>query len=428
MLTDLFSPGRSPDNWQPPLVVLAGVGMSKNDLSLRTLAWIERAEILVGSRRVLSYFADHPGDKRAFQSSMNATLLELEAFSATHRSLVLASGDPLFYGVGKRLVHRLGRERLLVLPGISSVQALFARLVEPWEDVRVLSLHGRSGANWLGELRRYAKLAVYTDPQHTPAWIAEQLLDGGVTDRCLVVGEDLGSLDEKVQVLSLEEATGRSFSPLNLVAILPLTPQAGGSEASTPAARWPLLGLADEAFEHQAGLITKVEVRAVVLAQLQLMADLVLWDVGAGSGSVAIEAARLAPLRQVLAVEKNPARYQDLVANVKRFHCGEIRTVPGAAPEALQGLADPDRVFIGGSGGDLPAILRVVAERLRPGGRVVHSAVTLDSLEQIRAFWSGQPVELSILELQVSRSVPIGESQRLEALNPVFIITAANGG
>jgi precorrin-6B C5,15-methyltransferase / cobalt-precorrin-6B C5,C15-methyltransferase len=459
-MRDLENCNLDPQDWEPPLVVLVGVGMGKEDLSLRMLSWIQRAQILVGSRRVLEYCTDHQGEKYAFGSSMEGTLQDVLPRSEKRRTLVLASGDPLFYGVGRRLVRLLGKERLIVLPNITSVQALFAKMAEPWEDVRILSLHGRSGSNWLGELRRHTRLAVFTDPQHTPAWIAQELLSAGVTDRCLVVGEDLGSSKERVQRLSLEEASGRSFSPLNLTAILPssflqstlthhqklcavgaassrdanreapptadaLSCEVRRSSAAEqlPSTALPLLGLSDGVFQHQAGLITKMEVRAVVLAHLQLMADQVLWDVGAGSGSVAVEAARLAPLRHVAAMEKDPGRYADLVENVKRFCCGEIQTVQGTAPQALRDLPDPDRVFLGGSGGNLVAILQAVAERLRPGGRVVHTVVTLDSLEQIRSFWHGRAVDLSVTQLQVSRSLPIGGSLRLEALNPVFIIT-----
>jgi precorrin-6Y C5,15-methyltransferase (decarboxylating) len=464
-MRDLDYCNLDPRSWEPPLVVLAGVGMGKDDLSLRTLSWIQRAQVLVGSRRVLEYFTDHPGEKCAFASSLEGALQEALPQSETRRTLVLASGDPLFYGVGRRLVRLLGKERLTILPNITSVQALFARMAEPWEDVRILSLHGRSGSNWLGEVRQHARLAVFTDPQHTPAWIARQLLGAGVTDRCLVVGEDLGSSKERVQMLSVKEASEGSFSPLNLTAILPssfldssiacqqracargapsgrdvnreappiparLPGQVSGTSMAgpMPEAALPLLGLVDGAFRHQAGLITKMEVRAVVLAHLQLMANQVLWDVGAGSGSVAIEAARLAPLRYVAAMEKDPGRYEDLVANVTRFCCGAIRTVHGAAPEVLCDLPDPDRVFLGGTGGNLIAILQVVAERLRPGGRVVHTAVTLDTLEQIRAFWRERAVDLSVTQLQVGRSVPIGDSLRLEALNPVFIVAVQGQG
>jgi precorrin-6Y C5,15-methyltransferase (decarboxylating) len=189
-------------------------------------------------------------------------------------------------------------------------------------------------------------------------------------------------------------------------------------ESSKSAPIAPVLGLGDEAFAHQRGLITKMEVRAVVLASLQLRPGLVLWDLGAASGSVAIEAARLTRLERVFAVEKDPDRFQQLLKNIGRFGCSAaILPVQGEAPEALQGLPDPDRVFIGGSGGESTAILEELVRRLRPRGYVVQTAVTLETLAELQAFWRRQPFELNIVQLQVNRSVPIGDAFRLEALN-----------
>jgi precorrin-6Y C5,15-methyltransferase (decarboxylating) len=427
-LEQLALPKRAdPSSWHPPLVVLAGVGMARSDIPAQTERWIDHAEILVGGERVLDWFPEHPGKRIPFQATMDPSLDEATALSANNRVLVLASGDPLFFGVGRRLVRRLGRERILVFPNINSVQALFARIAEPWEDVRSLSLHGRSGSDWLQEVSAGHKVALFTDPQHTPAWIAQQVADAGIVECRLMVGENLGRPDEMVRVLTVAEASRITFAPLNVVAILPgaanaSEPEGAASSQDEPAA--PVLGLDDNAFAHQAGLITKKEVRAVVLASLQLRPGLVLWDVGAGSGSVAVEAARLTKLGQVVAMEKDPDRFRQLLENIGQFGNGAILPVSGQAPQALRGLSDPDRVFIGGSGGELPAILAEVARRLRPQGRVVQTAVTLETLAEIQAFWRRQPFEVNIIQLQVNRSVPVGDALRLEALNPVFIVTA----
>jgi precorrin-6B C5,15-methyltransferase / cobalt-precorrin-6B C5,C15-methyltransferase len=413
-----------PGSWQPPLLVLIGMGMGKDDLGGRALRWIERAEILAGHKRFLEYFAEHPGRKMLFQSPLEDTLPHLEQMSRSYRTVVLASGDPLFFGVGRRLVELIGRDRVLVLPNITTVQALFAHLAEPWNGVRVHSLHGREEREWLRDLHQYSKLVLFTDPEHNPAWIARRLLDAGFDDRYLVVAQDLGLATECVDAVSLEDALERTFSPLNLVAVLQRDGFEAGRTGEDQGGGSVVLGLPDESFGHQAGLITKMEIRAVVLANLQLQPDLILWDLGAGSGSVAIEAARLAPLRQVLAVEKDAARFRDLSSNVKRFQCGEVVAIHGSAPDALQGLPDPDRVFIGGSGGHLQAILQAVTARLRPHGRVVQTAVTLATLEQAHAFWREKSFQINITQLQVSRSAPIENSLRLAALNPVFVITA----
>jgi len=412
-----------PAVWRPPLLVLAGLGMTRDDLSLHALRWIEQAEVIVGGSRHLQEFSEHPGGKIYLESPLDRTLKKVEEISRQSRTLVVASGDPMFYGIGRRLIEFLGKERLLVLPNITAVQYLMARLAEPWENVKVFSLHGRGAvaenSQWLSALHSHNRIALYTDPHHTPAKVAQQLLEIGIGERLLVVGEDLGLPSERIRFLSPQEAQTEEFSPLNLVLVLP----AADSTAANEQPEWPALGLEEQAFKHQAGLITKMEIRAVVLANLQLKPDLVLWDLGAGSGSISIEAARLVSLRQAVAVEKNNDRYKDLVANVARFGCAEIRTLCSNASGVLHQLPDPDRVFVGGAGQELLPVLNHLVERLRPGGRIVQTVVTLDTLQKVIEFWRDKPFEAAVTQLQINRSAPILDTLRLEALNPVFIVT-----
>lgn len=414
----------SPETWRPPTVVLAGMGMGRRDLSVRTLEWIARAEVLIGGARHLESFPEHPGRRIPLKAPLGEALDEIDSISREERTVVLASGDPLFFGIGQRLIGRLGKERVLVFPNVTTVQALFARLGESWTDVKVLSLHGREGADepprWLREVLRHERLVLFTDPGNTPSRIATRLLETGIRERRLIVAEDLGLPSESIGQFSLEDASKRDFSPLNLVLIVSETSK---GEKPDDSCDRPVMGIPEESFRHQAGLITKLEIRSVVLAQLQLKPDLVLWDVGAGSGSVSIEAARITRLRRVIAVEKDAGRYADLVDNIKRFRCTEVLPVHGNASHLLHEFPAPDRVFIGGSGGDLHAILEEVVKRLKPKGRVVQTVVTLDSLDSVRSFWRGKPFETSIVQLQVNRSVPIGKTLRLDALNPVFIVT-----
>lgn len=432
----------TPDEWEPPLLVLIGMGMNEEDLSAKALRWIERAEVLAGGKRHLDCFAHHPGVKLPLQSTLDQFLPELESISRERRTAVLASGDPFFFGIARRLVNRFGKERLLAIPNITSVQAFFSRMGESWEDVKVVSLHGRKDsheqeAGWLRSIRNRLKVAFLTDPRRTPAWIASRLVEAGMGDRVLLIAEDLGLPTERIRKLSPQEAAQTEFSPLNLVAVFPPVARAeagvgsgtgeGEGEAEGGVARLesaPVMGLPESAFRRQAGLITKMEIRAVALAHLQLKPDLVMWDLGAGSGSVSIEASRIAPLKQVFAVEKNEQRYRDILENIRRFQCFEVRAVHGNVVEVMKDLPDPDRVFIGGGGADLPEMLRRTAERLKPSGRVVLTAVALETLECAMSFWRGQSFDFSVTQVQVNRSAPIGESLRLDALNPVFIITA----
>lgn len=413
-----------PRDWRPPMVLLVGMGQGKEDLSSRVLRWLEYAEVLAGGKRHLDSFPDFEGEKILLETPLEESLQRLKSGSERRRTAVLASGDPFFFGIGRRLVKVLGKERLISFPNATSVQALCAALGEAWEEVTVLSLHGRLSSSraggWLQAVRAVGKTVLFTDPTHTPGWIARQLLDAGMADRRLVVGEDLGLPTEIIRELSPEEAENERFSPLNIVMI---TRDERRQSPAAAASILPVMGLPESAFEHDAGMITKMEVRAVVLAQLQLTPGLIMWDLGAGSGSISIEAARITSFKEIVAVEKNPKRYEALVRNLKTFGLSEVRAVQGRASEVLDGLPQPDRVFIGGSGEDLPGVLRKVTERLRPGGRVVQTAVTLDTLETARAFWRGKPFEVNIAQLQVNRSTPIAESLRFEALTPVFIIS-----
>lgn len=411
--------------WQPPLVALLGLGVNPCNLAPEAMRWLDRAEILVGGKRHLADFAKHPADKIQLQAPLEQTLETIQKISTERRTLVLASGDPLFFGIGRRLVELLGRERLHVLPNISAVQHLFARLAEPWEDAVVVSLHGRGGTSadsgsWLRVVCEHAKVAIYTDPHNTPGKIAELLLAAGLSECTLAVGEDLGTPAEKIGFFTLEEAQARVFSPLNVVVVLRPADSHVASDQKSSA----VFGIADDAFQHQAGLITKMEVRAVALANLQLKPDLVLWDLGAGSGSVSIEAARIVRLKRAYAVEKDAARYQDLRQNAARLAPGAIVAINEDSLHVLERLPDPDRVFIGGSGSNLLPILRHCAERLQEAGRIVQTIVTLDTLQAVLSFWRDQPFVVTVTQLQVNRSSPILATVRLQALNPVFIVAA----
>jgi precorrin-6Y C5,15-methyltransferase (decarboxylating) len=203
-------------------------------------------------------------------------------------------------------------------------------------------------------------------------------------------------------------------------------------DASAPPAREDLpprprlhLGLPEAAYDHEQGLITKAEVRAVVLAKLGLFPGQVLWDVGAGSGSVGLEASLLLGAGRILAVEKNPARLAQLAANRDRFGVTNLEIIAGQAPQCLHRLPPPDRVFIGGGGEAVGDILAAVLLRLRPGGRVVLTATRLETLETARRLLAQHQLQPDVVQLQVSRSQPLAGGHYFQALNPVWIIAAS---
>ncbi|MBI4797749.1 MAG: precorrin-6y C5,15-methyltransferase (decarboxylating) subunit CbiE [Desulfarculus sp.] len=390
---------------------VVGVGMGIDDLPAKSLRAIEQAQVLAGGRRLLDMFPQHLGQRLVLEGRLESWLRELARLAQDQRVAVLASGDPGFFGIAQRLTERLGPEALVIHPNVTSVQAAFARLKEPWQDVRVVSLHGRGLSGLLPALAGRERVAVLTDPQNTPAAIARLLLERGQAGWRLWVLEDLGGPQERVGEYTLEQAAGAKFSPLNLVVLKRLA--------------WPAplrLGLPEEAFEHQAGLITKAEVRAVALAKLELGPGLTLWDLGAGCGSLGLEASLLLPGGSIVAVERAPERVAMIEANRRRFGVATLEVVRAELPQGLQDLAGPDRVFIGGGGAALGDIIKAALERLAPGGVVVVAAVRLEALESARAALAQGGLEVEVTQVQVSRGAPLGGGSFLKALNPVWLI------
>ncbi len=411
-------------------VQVVGLGMSPEDLTPRALKVIREAQVLVGGRRLLAYFPDHPARKISLGKDPEGTLGQLPALAADQRVVVLASGDPNFYGVGPLVLKVLGPEQVVVHPNITTVQAACARLKMAWQDAPVVSLHGRSFQPLAESLSRGAdRVLVYTDPEHTPGAIARWLLARGQEEARLCVLEDLGQASERLTWLSPREAQEQEFSPLNLVVILPRPGQDQAATRSQAGAPCHLhLGLSEEALAHQGGLITKAEVRAVVLAKLALAPGLILWDLGAGCGSVSLEASLLLPGGRIIAVEQDQDRAAQIRANRAKFGVANLEVVCGRAPACLADLPLPQRVFIGGGGRDLGEILPAVLARLDRGdGRVVLTATLLDTLETARGVLAAAGWRLEVTLLQVSRSRPLAGDAYMQAQNPVWIVSGWAG-
>ncbi|WP_284641473.1 precorrin-6y C5,15-methyltransferase (decarboxylating) subunit CbiE [Paenibacillus silviterrae] len=372
--------------------------------------WIRESEVLVGGERQLGCFPDYPGERITLQGGLADTTARLR--SESRSVVILASGDPLFYGIGGYLAGRLPVE---IYPAVSSLQLAFARMGEPWQDAYLASVHGRSLQGLAQRLDGKDKAALLTDDTNTPGVIARYLLSYGMSEYRAFVAENLGGPNERTGWYSLEELQDASFSPLNVVILRKM------SEAP----RWSL-GIPDEEFAQRKpdkGLITKREVRILSLAGLNLRPDSMVWDIGTCTGSVAIEAARMAREGQVFAVEKNEADLANAMDNARKFRT-DITFLHSKAPEGLETFPDPDAVFIGGSGGELQELLQVVCSRLRPQGSIVLNAATIENLHEAVQAFGRNGYETSILLSQLARSKPILGMNRFEGLNPVYIITA----
>jgi precorrin-6Y C5,15-methyltransferase (decarboxylating) len=331
---------------------------------------------------------------------------------------VLVSGDPLFYGLGRRLLAEFPPEQVQIFPALSSLQQACALFRLPWDDAVTTSLHGRSHPHIPGLLLANGKNLVFTDGANSPDTIAAQLLDYlqliGDTELPetirMLVAEDIGLETEKLFSGSLMEAKNRQFSSLNVLCLL--VPQQADSGRCS-------FGLTEERISHSRGLITKNEVRAATLHWLQLPEDGVLWDVGAGSGSLSIEAARLSPRLTIYAVEHKEEEIANIKRNIVKFRCHNIIPVFGRAPDALATLPHPDRVFVGGSGGELWQIIAKTADSLAVHGRLVINGVIAKTVEAAPKLMQRHGFRVEKSTISVTRTGPDGA---IQVFNPITIM------
>jgi precorrin-6Y C5,15-methyltransferase (decarboxylating) len=417
----------SPSAPRPPPVTVVGLGDDgPAGLGERAREVVWSAELLAGGRRELEFFLDHPAEKLPITNNVEDVTSKLAVESAQRRCVVLASGDPCFFGIGPILAERLGREQVEIIPQASSVALAFARLGLAWEDATVLSAHGRPLANMLGPAVAAGKLAVLTDDENTPGVIAEALLAAGMADCPAFVLEHLGGPNERVVETSLADLPGRQHARLNVLVALPGNGGVGagfprrGRGNRAPTDSFSAFGRPESDFRHARGQITKAEVRAVALAKLRLLPDSVLWDVGAGSGSLSVEAAGLMPRGTIYAVERDPEQLDCIRVNIRRLRAPQVRLVHGEAPQALEDLPRPDRVFVGGGGPAIAAILECCLGRLGDHGRLVANAATIESAIEAQECLKGRGWQVELVQLGVARGRVVGGRTRLGALDPVF--------
>nr|WP_155973303.1 precorrin-6y C5,15-methyltransferase (decarboxylating) subunit CbiE [Paenibacillus sp. Leaf72] len=372
--------------------------------------WIQESEVLVGGERHLAFFPQYAGEKMVIKGGLADLAKQLQAES--RRTVILASGDPLFYGIGGYLA---GKVELDIYPAHSSVQLAFARMGESWHDALLTSVHGKSIKGLAQRIDGKAKIALLTDDKNNPSVIARYLLDFGMTEYKAFLAENLGGADERTGWYELGELAEAEFSPLNVLIL----------KRVGPSPSWPL-GIADSEFAQRKpdkGLITKREIRVLSLAAMQLRETSTVWDIGTCTGSMAIEAARIARQGDVYAIEKNEGDLANCVENARKFRT-DLTTRLGRAPVGLDTFADPDAVFIGGSGGELRELLHICCTRLKEGGRIVVNAATIETMGKAMSAFEDEGFKTDITLAQLSRSKPILDLTRFDALNPIFLITA----
>ncbi|MGG3450261.1 bifunctional cobalt-precorrin-7 (C(5))-methyltransferase/cobalt-precorrin-6B (C(15))-methyltransferase [Domibacillus aminovorans] len=390
---------------------LIGIGDNGQESLLPQYAeWIEESEVLIGGERVLSFFPNYQGEKVVVKGGLKAIVERLQ--KETRPTVVLASGDPLYYGIGGYLSSKMNIE---VYPYLSSVQLAFSKMGEAWQDAYLVSVHGRSIKGLAQRMDGKAKVVLLTDEENSPNRIAEYLLSFGMTEYRAFVAENLQGENEKVGWYELEEMVNHEFSSLNVVILKKV--------ADGP--NWTL-GIDDEEFSQRKpdkGLITKKEIRVLSLYALNLQKNSVVWDVGTCTGSMAIEAAKLAPEGHVFAIEKNEPDLDNCFQNQRKFRT-DLTAIHGKAPHGLETFPDPDAIFIGGTGGEMVDLIQTCCHRLKEGGRIVLNAATIENLYRANEAFAQAGFQTSIMHAQISRSKPILGMNRFVPLNPIYIITA----
>jgi precorrin-6Y C5,15-methyltransferase (decarboxylating) len=377
-------------------------------LSAAARAIIDTAEIIVGGTRHLAMVPPGAAERLSWQQPFANSIAAI-AEQRGRRVVVLASGDPMWFGVGATLAQNFARDEMTVLPHPGAFSLAAARLGWAIADCALVSLHGRPLDTLRLHLAEGRRVLILSEDGTTPAAVARLLAEAGWGPSRLTICEHLGGSDEAAHGALAQDWGERQAADLNTIALeCHAMPGVRGLSR--------LAGLPDDAFEHD-GQLTKREIRSATLAALAPLPGGLLWDVGAGSGSIAIEWLRADEHLSAVAIERNPARAAMIARNAATLGVPGLTIVPGAAPEALAGLAPPDAIFVGGGIAE-PELLPALWQALRSGGRLVANVISLEGervLLKAQARHSG-----SLTRLAVSRAETLGAHH---AWRPLISVT-----
>lgn len=406
-------------------VTIIGAGPGNPDLLSRAaLDAIDIADVVIGAHRALVGIDVPPDVVRCELVKTADIVAALTDAASWQRAVVVMTGDVGLFSGARRLVEALSgdaRVDVRIIPGISSASYLAARLARPWQDWRFASAHGVA-CDIVAEAERAGELFLVTSGGEDPLRLSGELVQAGFGDARVTVAERLSYPDERITCATASEIAGQTFDDLNVM----LIEFAGGVASS----RWPYAssGIPDELFIRGDVPMTKQEVRAVALAKLRLTATDTVWDVGAGTGSVSIEAALIARAGSVWAVERNATGVRLIRENADAFGCGNVHAVPGVAPEALAKLPVPDAVFVGGSAGELPSIVEAALEK-NSQVRLCVPCVTVETLTEACALLSGSRFKgFEACQVSAARAEAVGSHHLMKAQNPVFLVSARGAG
>lgn len=394
------------------MVTLIGMGSgSWEALSVQAQDAVRRAGLVFGAKRLL---AGLPPECTARQFALYQPdeILETLAQAPGQDAAVLYSGDTGFYSGASGLLTPLRALGIpaRVYPGVSSIQLLAAALGRPWQDWKLVSAHG-CACDPVAECMTKRSVFFLTGGAETPATLCRKLADAGMGEVHALVGENLGTGEEAIRYGSAAELAGQSFAPLSVLLV---------ENFDVPHFRTP--GFPDESFIRGQVPMTKQEVRAAALAKLAVKPADILWDVGAGTGSVSVELALAAPKGHVYAVECDPDACALIRQNREKFQTYNLTLIEGRAPDALADLPAPDAVFIGGTKGGMEGVLDAVLAK-NPDAHICISAIALETLSAAAAALTARGLAAEVVQLAVSRTKQAGRLHLLMANNPIFLIT-----
>ena len=415
-------------------ITIIGVGDDGLEgLTRQAQETLRKARTVFGPASLLERLASTTHDSSANQQH-EALAADLDAMAVKIHStlqsaesgpiVLVAGGDPLFYGTARYICEKVGEEHFEVLPHVSSMQLAFARVKESWDEAYLTNVATQSLRRVVEKVRSAEKAGIFTSAEITPASIAKALLEQGIEYFNVYVCENLGSKDERVTQGSINQIANMTFSDLNVMILVRL-PDVPDRPASLKGKR--VFGNPDEYFlqsQPKRGLLTQSEVRVLALAEMDLGPNSIAWDVGAGSGSVAIEAAQLSPGGHVYAIEMDAEDYNLLIENARTFGTENLTPVLGEAPAAWSDLPDPDAIFIGGTGRGVLSLVELAWRRLKNEGRFVVQIGNIDVLSQVADAFRKQGAEPQVLMVNLARSQQQLDAMRFEAANPSFLVIA----
>jgi precorrin-6Y C5,15-methyltransferase (decarboxylating) len=383
---------------------------------------INSADLLIGSKHATEMVPNQDAERYHVGGDLDEVIDKIHS-TRDQKTVLLASGDPLFYGVARYLWNKLGKDQFEVVPHVSSMQLAFARVKETWEEAFLTNLATRTIENVIEQIRIAEKVGLFTTESSPPNEVASHLLDRGIDYFSGYVCENLGSPDELVTQGRLSELAAMEFGPLHCM-ILVRDPDAPDRPSDQIGIR--LFGNPDEAFyqsKPKRGLLTPSEVRTMALAEMDLGSASTVWDIGAGSGSMGIEAARIAPEGTTYAIEMDAEDFELIQQNAEKFKVTNLVAIHGRAPEAWSDLPDPDSIFIGGTGHEVGRLVDLAYDRLKPGGRMVANVGSVESLNAAHSKLIKHGNDVKVWMVNLSRGNYQLERIRFESLNPTFLIS-----